>query len=75
MLSDLSSLLSDVRGCTLCAGSMPAEPRPVFQARADARILLASQAPSRAVFETGIPFNDPSGDRLRSWLGVTKDEF
>jgi uracil-DNA glycosylase len=50
-------------------------PRPVVRAHPAARILLAGQAPGRRVHETGIPFNDPSGDRLRMWLGIDRDTF
>lgn len=71
----MGPLLRDVRACTLCAAHLPLGPRPVLQASASARILIAGQAPGRRVHETGIPFNDPSGDRLRDWLGVERDAF
>lgn len=70
-----SALLSDVRACTLCEAHLPLGPRPVFQLHPEARILIAAQAPGRKVHETGLPFNDPSGDRLREWLGVTRETF
>lgn len=54
---------------------MPVAPRPVVQAHPDARILIAGQAPGRRVFESGVPFDDPSGDRLREWTGLTRAEF
>lgn len=50
-------------------------PRPVIQLSSTARILIASQAPGTKVHESGIPFSDPSGDRLREWMGVSADEF
>jgi uracil-DNA glycosylase len=76
MKSDsLSSLLAEVRACQLCAEHLPLGPRPVVQVHSDARILIAAQAPGRRVHETGIPFNDPSGDRLRSWMGVSRETF
>ena len=50
-------------------------PRPVFQIDPQARILIAGQAPGRRVHETGVPFDDPSGERLRDWLGVSRDLF
>ena len=50
-------------------------PRPVFQIDPRARILIAGQAPGRRVHETGVPFDDPSGERLRDWLGVSRDVF
>jgi uracil-DNA glycosylase len=74
-VSSLSSLLRDVRACTLCADHLPLGPRPVLRLQSSARILIASQAPGRKVHATGIPFNDVSGDRLREWLGVTREEF
>jgi uracil-DNA glycosylase len=70
-----TSLLSEVRACDLCAESLPLGPRPVLQLHPAARILIAAQAPGRKVHETGIPFNDASGDRLRNWLGVTREQF
>lgn len=68
-------LLREVRGCTLCAKHLPLGPRPVVQADPAARILIAGQAPGRRVHETGIPFNDPSGDRLRQWMGLGREAF
>lgn len=74
-MTSLTALLTEVRACTLCAGHLPLGPRPVLQMRASARILIASQAPGRKVHDTGIPFNDASGDRLRAWLGLSRDVF
>ncbi len=54
---------------------MDHEPRPVLRGRPGARLLIASQAPGMRVFQTGLPFNDPSGDRLRSWLGMDRETF
>ena len=54
---------------------MPLGPRPVVQVHPLARILIAGQAPGRKVHETGVPFNDASGDRLRAWLGVSREVF
>lgn len=71
----LETLLQQIRACTLCAPSLPHGPRPVVQASASARILVAGQAPGRKVHETGIPFNDPSGDLLRRWMGVDRETF
>lgn len=71
----LPALLAEVRACTLCAAYLPLGPRPVLQANASARILIASQAPGTKVHATGIPFNDVSGDRLRTWLGISRDVF
>lgn len=71
----LSTLLAEVRACTVCAEHLPLGPRPVLQADPSARILIAGQAPGRKVHETGVPFDDPSGDRLREWMGVARDVF
>lgn len=68
-------LVARVRRCTLCAEHLPLGPRPVVQLSETSRILVVGQAPGRRVHETGLPFNDPSGDRLRSWMGVTRDTF
>jgi uracil-DNA glycosylase len=68
-------LVRRVRACTICADVLPYGPRPVIQLSEAARILVVSQAPGRRVHETGIPFNDPSGDRLRQWMGIDRDTF
>lgn len=70
-----SKLLDEVRACRLCADKLPHEPRPVLRASETARLLIVGQAPGRRVHETGIPWNDPSGDVLRGWLQLTRDEF
>ena len=74
-MTSLTTLLQKVRACTLCAEHLPLGPRPVVQAHPLARILIAGQAPGRKVHETGVPFNDASGDRLRAWLGVSREVF
>ena len=76
----LESILTDIRACNVCqthprGKPLPHEPRPVVRAATSARIAICGQAPGRRVHESGIPFSDASGDRLRSWLGVTPDEF
>jgi len=71
----LDTLLAEARACRLCEAHLPLGPRPVVRARATARLLIVGQAPGTKVHETGIPFNDPSGDRLRAWLGLTREEF
>ena len=70
-----AELALSVQGCRLCEASLPMGPRPVFQIDPQARILIAGQAPGRRVHETGVPFDDPSGERLRDWLGVSRDVF
>ncbi|WP_227103906.1 uracil-DNA glycosylase family protein [Chromobacterium rhizoryzae] len=72
---DAAGLLQAVRACRLCADSLPHGPRPVLQWHPDARILIAGQAPGRRVHASGLPFDDPSGERLRDWLGVDKTVF
>ncbi|QID16333.1 uracil-DNA glycosylase family protein [Nitrogeniibacter mangrovi] len=76
-MSDQSpdELFASARACTLCAEHLPLGPRPVFQADPRARILIAGQAPGRRVHATGVPFDDPSGDRLRDWLGIDRAVF
>lgn len=69
------TLLADVRACTLCAAHLPLGPRPILQVSAAARILIAGQAPGSRVHATGVPFDDPSGDRLRDWMGIDKKTF
>ena len=73
--SDLDGLLAQVRACRLCEPALPLGARPVVQASTSARLLIVGQAPGRRVHETGIPFNDPSGDRLRDWLGLDRARF
>ncbi len=68
-------LLESVRECRLCEKSLPLGPRPVLQIDPRAKILIAGQAPGRRVHESGIPFDDPSGVRLREWLGVSSETF
>ncbi len=72
---DFESLLAEVRSCRLCAEFLPLGPRPVVQIHPEARILIAGQTPGSKVHRTGIPFDDPSGDRLRQWLGISKSDF
>src|SRR6056297_3982598 len=72
---DLNSLLAEVRACRVCVGALPLGPRPILQAHPDARILIASQAPGRIAHESGVPFQDPSGRRLRDWLGLDETTF
>lgn len=74
-MSSLGKLLDEVRACTRCAPHLPHSPRPVLQLDAAARILIAGQAPGRAVHASGVPFDDASGERLRTWLGLTRARF
>jgi uracil-DNA glycosylase len=74
-LTRLDKLLAEVRACTLCAAHLPNPPRPVLRAARTALVQIVGQAPGRKVHETGIPWNDPSGDLLREWLGIDRDTF
>lgn len=71
----VEALLREARACQLCAEHLPHGTRPVFQVDPAARILIAGQAPGRKVHASGIPFDDASGERLRDWLGVSRDQF
>lgn len=72
------ALLKDIRSCTACTHSnspLPVTPRPVIQAARGSKIRIIGQAPGTRVHESGRPFTDASGDRLRDWMGVTSKEF
>jgi len=71
----LDEALRAVRACRLCADELPLGPRPVLLVRPTSRLLIVSQAPGTRVHETGLPFNDRSGDRLRDWLGIDRETF
>jgi len=71
----LTSLVREIEACRVCADNLPHEPRPVVWVDARARILIAGQAPGRRVHESGIPWNDASGDRLRAWMELDRDAF
>lgn len=71
----LAALVAKVKACDACASVLPLGPRPTLQLSTTATILIASQAPGVKVHHTGVPFSDPSGDRLREWMGVSADEF
>lgn len=74
-MTSLNSLLAEVRACTICAPHLPHGVRPVLQIHPQARVLVAGQAPGRKVHQSGLPFDDASGDRLREWMGVTREVF
>jgi uracil-DNA glycosylase len=71
----LDAVLSDIAACRACAGELPHEPRPVVRVFPETRLLICGQAPGRRVHESGLPFDDRSGDRLRDWLGIDRDTF
>jgi uracil-DNA glycosylase len=71
----LDALLEEIGDCRACAVEFGHEPRPVVRVSASTRLLICGQAPGRRVHESGLPFDDPSGDRLRDWLGVDRATF
>jgi uracil-DNA glycosylase len=75
MRISLSRVSAQARACTLCSKELPFKPKPVFLVGRRARLLIVGQAPGRRVHETGIPWNDPSGDVLRGWLALERADF
>ena len=73
--SSLPILLKEIRACTICAAHLPHGARPIVQVGSSSRILIVGQAPGRRVHESGIPFEDASGARLREWLGISTAKF
>ena len=73
MRISLRTVANEARACRLCSKQL--EPRPVFRVGAQARLLIVGQAPGRRVHESGIPWNDPSGDVLREWLAMDRETF
>jgi len=71
----VTTLLGDIRACTVCAAHLPAGPRPIVQFSATSRIVIIGQAPGTRVHESGIPWDDASGERLREWTGLTRKQF
>jgi uracil-DNA glycosylase len=71
--SKLDAVLAEIAACRVC--DLPHEPRPVVRVHPQARILIAGQAPGRLVHQTGLPWNDPSGVRLRDWMGLDRETF
>lgn len=74
-MTTLIRLLEQVRSCELCCEHLPLGPRPVVRASASARLLIIGQAPGTKVHQSGIPWNDASGNRLRDWLELTPEQF
>lgn len=71
----LETILADIAACRACARDLAHEPRPVVMVRPETRLLICGQAPGRRVHESGVPFTDPSGERLRSWMGIDGEAF
>jgi uracil-DNA glycosylase len=75
MRISLAVVSREASACDTCAAELPFKPRPVFRVGRSARLLIVGQAPGRLVHETGIPWNDPSGDVLREWLDLDRARF
>jgi uracil-DNA glycosylase len=74
-MTSFNSLLTEVLACTFCAEHLPHGVRTVLQIHPQARVLIAGQAPGKKVHESGVPFDDASGNRLREWMGVSREVF
>lgn len=75
MIADLADLIAEIRACTVCAPHLAAGPRPIVQFSATARIVIIGQAPGTRVHESGVPWDDTSGERLREWTGLAPATF
>ena len=75
MTAALKRTLAEIRRCSVCAAHLPQGPRPIVQAGAKARIVIIGQAPGSKVHESGVPWHDQSGDRLREWTGLDEKVF
>lgn len=73
--TQMTALLKEVRACRICEEHLPLGPRPVLAAHPDAGLMIVGQAPGTAVHASGVPWDDPSGERLRRWLGIEKSAF
>lgn len=73
--SRLEDVVGRIRACSICSAHLPLGPRPLVRVHPDVRILIIGQAPGRRAHERGVPWDDPSGDRLRQWLGVSRAVF
>ena len=71
----LENVIAEAKACRLCEEHLPLGPKPVFLVGSGARLLIVGQAPGRRVHQTGIPWNDPSGDNLRGWLAMERGAF
>lgn len=71
----MQKLLTQIRACRLCESHLPLGPNPVIQASPSARLLIIGQAPGTRVHESGVPWNDASGNRLRQWLNTDTETF
>ena len=74
-MSEFEILCSQAKSCKTCSGKIPFDPNPVFQVRKSSKVLIVGQAPGTKVQQTGIPWNDPSGEELRRWMDVDREQF
>lgn len=75
MFKENKNIIGEVKKCTICALNLPYAPKPIFQFHSQAKILIAGQAPGKKTHNSGIAFDDPSGDRLRQWMDIDKATF
>ncbi len=71
----MKTLINEITGCTICKSYLPNSPRPVFSVSKDSKILIIGQAPGLKVHDSGVPWDDQSGNELRRWLGIDKEQF
>ncbi len=74
-MPNMTRLLKDIKACSICAQHLPFSPKPLLQASTSARLLIAGQAPGLRAHQSGVLFDDRSGERLRQWLGLSHEEF
>lgn len=75
MSESLDDVLAAARACRICAAALPLGPRPVLRAAAEARLMIVGQAPGTRVHESGVPWSDASGARLRGWMAIAPEAF
>lgn len=71
----MKELIKNIKACTICAEHLPLGPNPIMAADHSSKIIIIGQAPGTKVHETSIPWNDPSGNQLRKWMGITSEDF
>lgn len=71
----MKKLITQIKACTVCTSFLPYAPRPVISVSKNSKILIIGQAPGKKVNDSGIPWDDQSGNELRRWLGVSKEQF
>ena len=71
----MKQLLNSIQNCNECAAYLPLGPRPILSVHPKSKVIIIGQAPGKIVHETGIPWNDQSGENLRNWMGIDSDKF